>query len=452
MKDVAELFLLGPQIVQIVGVRLDLEGYAFDDLDTVATDARPLARVVRQDPDLRHAKIGEDLGAHAVVAQIGSEAEPVIRFDRVEAFLVLELVGLDLVLEADPATFLAHVEDDPRALFRDHPHSGIELLAAVAAERSEGVSRQALAVDADQDRLVGVDVAEDERHVVDVVDVVLEDDRVKLAETGREPRRRSAMDEALVAQAVGHQILDRHDLERVLTGEFDEIGKTRHRAVVVHDLADDTGRTTAREPRKVDGAFGLPDTAEHSALAGAKRKDVTGADDVRRLRVLGHSDLDRAGTIGGGDARRHAFTRFDRDRERRPERRRVFVVGDHHAEVELLELLLFERQADQPPPVFRHEVDRLGRDLVRRHAEIALVLPVLVVDEDHHLARGNIGDGFGDGREAGSRSRLENRSRRTRLRGGAGVGHARESTFRTDHGRAPADAFEKNYPGVVPPR
>src|SRR6185295_1593048 len=36
--------------------------------------------------------------------------------------------------------------------------------------------------------------------------------------------------------------------------------------------------------------------------------------------------------------------------------------------------------------VHGHEVDALGRDRVGGHGEIALVLAILVVDEDHHLA------------------------------------------------------------------
>ena len=45
-----------------------------------------------------------------------------------------------------------------------------------------------------------------------------------------------------------------------------------------------------------------------------------------------------------------------------------------------------EREADEPAPVHRHEVDGLGRDLVGGHREIAFVLAVLVVDQDDHLA------------------------------------------------------------------
>ena len=44
-----------------------------------------------------------------------------------------------------------------------------------------------------------------------------------------------------------------------------------------------------------------------------------------------------------------------------------------------------EREADEAAPVRGHEVDGLGRDLLGGDAEVALVLAVLVVDEDDHL-------------------------------------------------------------------
>src|SRR5438128_770916 len=51
-----------------------------------------------------------------------------------------------------------------------------------------------------------------------------------------------------------------------------------------------------------------------------------------------------------------------------------------------------EREADEPAPVGRHEVDVLGRDALGRDAEVALVLAVLVVHEDDHAAGADLGE------------------------------------------------------------
>src|SRR5262245_5484014 len=166
MKNVPELLLLGAEILEVLLVRLHLEGYALDDGEPVALDPGALAGVVRDDAHLADAEVVEDLGAHAVVAQVRGEAEPLVRLHRVEPLAVLEAVRSDLVLEADAAAFLAHVEQHALALALDHAHGGLELLAAVAAPRAEGVARQALAVDADEHLVVFLDLALHEGDVV----------------------------------------------------------------------------------------------------------------------------------------------------------------------------------------------------------------------------------------------------------------------------------------------
>ena len=60
-------------------------------------------RIVRQ-PEIR-----EDLIADCIVARVGREAELGVGLDGVEA-LLLELVGAQLVEQADAASFLSHVE------------------------------------------------------------------------------------------------------------------------------------------------------------------------------------------------------------------------------------------------------------------------------------------------------------------------------------------------------
>jgi len=65
----------------------------------------------------------------------------------------------------------------------------------------------------------------------------------------------------------------------------------------------------------------------------------------------------------------------------------------HHRQLEALHLLLGEREADQAAPVLCHEVDRVGGHLLGGEHQVALVLTILVVDEDHHLAMPDVVDG-----------------------------------------------------------
>ena len=55
--------------------------------------------------------------------------------------------------------------------------------------------------------------------------------------------------EVLILQTIGDEILDSADLETVTLCEGHEIGHARHSAVVVHDLANDSGRVQAGQSR-----------------------------------------------------------------------------------------------------------------------------------------------------------------------------------------------------------
>ena len=87
----------------------------------------------------------------------------------------------------------------------------------------------------------------------------------------------------------------------------------------------------------------------------------------------------------GGDAGGDALARLDRDGERGAERRLVLL--GHRPQLELVAALVGQAEADEPARVRRHEVDRLGRDELRRDRQVALVLAVRVVDDDDELAR-----------------------------------------------------------------
>ena len=67
---------------------------------------------------------------------------------------------------------------------------------------------------------------------------------------------------------------------------------------------------------------------------------------------------------------------------------------NHQRQVELLAALLGQGQADQAATVACHKVDIIGGDFFRRHQQVALVLAVLVVHNDDHLALTDIFDNF----------------------------------------------------------
>src|SRR5579875_4008734 len=160
---VAELIPLGGQIANVLGMRRHLDRHLLGHLEAVRLEAGDLLRVVRQEAQRRDPQVGEDLVADAPLPLVGGEAEGEVRVDRVEAPL-LQLVGLQLVEQADAAPLLRHVEEHPSAFGGDRRKRRLELLAAVAAQRVEDVTREALGVDAHEHVLA--DLAHHEREVL----------------------------------------------------------------------------------------------------------------------------------------------------------------------------------------------------------------------------------------------------------------------------------------------
>jgi hypothetical protein len=262
----------------------------------------------------------------------------------------------------------------------------VEERPRVALAIREDVAREVLDVRADEHRLVGPHVALHEDEMLVLVDVGAIDERAELAAVARVERRLGdAVDERLVPAAIADQVRDRRDRQAVLARELLEVRQARHAAVLVHDLADDAGGREAGEAGHVDDALGLPGAHEHAAVPRAEREHVAGRHDVVRARRPANRGADRRGAVDRRDAVPDAVPRVDRDRERGAERRAV--LADHHRQPELVAAVLGERQTDEPAPVGGHEVDVLGGDALGRDAEVALVLAILVVHEDHHADR-----------------------------------------------------------------
>ena len=204
------------------------------------------------------------------------------------------------------------------------------------------------------------------------------------AELAVEPRLGDATHQIVVLVAIGDEVADGADLEAVLGGERQQVGQPRHAAIVVHDLADHPRRVEPRQPRHIDRRLGMPGADQHAAVLRHQRKDVPRRGDM--LGALGRVDGDRDGAraVGGGNPGGDALARLDRHGERGVVA--GAVVLRHQRQTELLDPLRRQRQADQPAAVARHEVDRRRRRHLRGHDEVALVLAVLVVDQDEHPA------------------------------------------------------------------
>ena len=172
----------------------------------------------------------------------------------------------------------------------------------------------------------------------------------------------------------------------MLARDTHELGHARHRAVLVHHLADHAGGEEAGQRREVDGRLGVARAHEHArprcAISG---KTWPG---IWKSCGFAPGSVDRAhrgGAVERARAGRRPVPVVDRDRERRA--RGPSLVSSHHLrDPELVEAPGRHRQAHDPAAVGDHEVHRLGGRLLGGDDEVAFVLAVGVVDDDDDLA------------------------------------------------------------------
>jgi hypothetical protein len=146
-----EFFAFGFEVAFEGGFGGDGGADAFDYSNASGFQGGDFFGVVGDQADGGDVELLEDLGGEIEVAIVVAEAEFEVGFDGVAA-LVLELIGAELGHEADTAALLVLVEQDAGALFGDGAEGEVELVVAVAAERVEDVSGEALGVDADDGR------------------------------------------------------------------------------------------------------------------------------------------------------------------------------------------------------------------------------------------------------------------------------------------------------------
>ena len=161
-EEVAELFLLGPQVfLGIFGGR-NFAGHALGYTNAGVFERGNFVRIVREQPNPADAERVQNLGGHAKFSLVGFETEALVGFDGVEA-TVLQGIGLEFCHEADTATFLLLVDQDARTLGGDHGERHLELLPAITAQRTKDIAGQALGVNA-HERRTRLHVAHDQRH------------------------------------------------------------------------------------------------------------------------------------------------------------------------------------------------------------------------------------------------------------------------------------------------
>src|SRR5215471_4619930 len=125
-----------------------MQGHAARYVDAGMSEAVELGWIVGQQPHPRAAEQLQHAHRDAVIAFVVVEAQHGVGVDGIET-VVLQLIGADLVGEAEAAALLLQVKNDPTAMLLELRKRQAKLIAAVASPRAEHVSRQASRMQSD---------------------------------------------------------------------------------------------------------------------------------------------------------------------------------------------------------------------------------------------------------------------------------------------------------------
>ena len=239
-------------------------------------------------------------------------------------------------------------------------------------------------MDPHQDVLAVADVAGHQGDMLLAIDRGPEPDRAEVAEHGRQDGLDDTFDLRFGPPHVGDQIRDRNHEKAVVIGEDPALRRAHHRPVIVDQLADGSRGRQPRKARQFHRGLGVAGPAQHAAVHGPQREHMPGPGQLPRLRGTVGEHSDGVGPVMSRDAGRDAVPGIDGYRV--GGLLAVLVDRGHRWQIQTIEVGPWHRHADHTRGVADHEPDQLGRRLARGENQVALVLPVRIIDHDHGLA------------------------------------------------------------------
>jgi len=146
-----------------------------------------LVRIVGHQMDRGHVQTRQHVGRDRVVALVITEPEGQVGFHGIEPS-VLERIGAHLVEDADAPALVPQVEHRSTVGLADEREGAVQLLAAVAAQRAEGIAGKTLGVQPDKHGSLATQVAAGEHDHLGRA--VAHDADPEVARSGRQHRLR----------------------------------------------------------------------------------------------------------------------------------------------------------------------------------------------------------------------------------------------------------------------
>src|SRR5437016_985680 len=194
LDEVTGPLALGLQVSDVVRIGLRQGSNPPVDDHALGFQRGDLRWIVRDQVDRASAELLQHLRGDVVATQIVAEPERAVRLARIGPPR-LQGVSPDLVPEADAAALLAQVDHRAPLGAADQIEGVLELLAAIAFQRSEDLAGEAFAVDADGHAFLTPQLAFDSHDVLLVRAPLPEDDRAQKTASRRQRSLRIQFDE-----------------------------------------------------------------------------------------------------------------------------------------------------------------------------------------------------------------------------------------------------------------
>ena len=161
--------------------------------------------------------------------------------------------------------------------------------------------------------------------------------------------------------------------------------------IVIHNLATNAHRLQACQLAQIHRSFGMTCAHQDATLASTQREHMTRTTKIPGLSTLISAFLHGISTLIGGNTRGSVHMV---DGYRKSGFMIIRVLGDHGAELQLIHDFARCRHANQAAGLLGHEVNGLRSAELRRHDQIALVFPILIIGYQHHFTSLNSRNGL----------------------------------------------------------
>src|SRR5712672_3011141 len=108
----------------------------------------------------------------------------------------------------------------------------------------------------DQHRLAAADLSLEQRKMFAAIDNIFEDHRAQNAAVDWKRLLGNALNQDFICEAIGNEILDKADRDRVRRRELAKFREPRRLAVIAEHRAQCRGWTHPGRAHEIDGAFG----------------------------------------------------------------------------------------------------------------------------------------------------------------------------------------------------